>query len=46
MAGPSPWGPDGDQLNHPQCIHWTKLAYPRDGAAEKQFIGLPFKASG
>ena len=36
MAEPSPWGPDGDQLNRPVSM----LAHPRDGTAEKQFIGL------
>ena len=45
LAGPTPWGSDGDQLNRPQCIHCPKLAHPKDGAAEKQFFGLPFDAS-
>ena len=36
----------GDQLTGPQFLYWSKVAQPRDGAAEKEFFGLPFNASG
>ena len=31
----------GDQLTGPQFLHWSKVAHPRDGAAEKKFLDLP-----
>ena len=46
LAAASPWWPDGDQLTGPQFLYWSILANPRDGAAEKEFFGLPFNASG
>ena len=36
----------GDQLTGPQFLHWSKVAHPRDGAAEKEFFGFAFNASG
>ena len=31
----------GDQLTGPQFLHWSKVAHPGDGAAEKEFFALP-----
>ena len=28
----------GDQLTGPLFLHWSKVAHPRDGAAEKEFF--------
>ena len=36
----------GHQLTGPQFLHWSKVAHPRDGAAEKEFFGFAFNASG
>ena len=38
VTAASPWGPAGDQCF--QCIG-PKLAYPRDGTAEKQLLAVP-----
>ena len=41
-----PGGITGDQLTGPQFLHWSKVVHPRDGAAEKEFFGFAFNASG
>ena len=40
LAATSPWWPDGDQLTGSQFLHWSKVAHPRDDAAEKEFFWL------